>query len=157
MPWRNQRAVIFLDPFATAVDWETVQRISETKSVDLWILFPLSALTRILPTEREPDEEWAAILDRVFGGPHWRDALYRTYTQPTLFGDDEALIVRADQRATVDAYLRQLSTVFEAVAPSPRWFANSRNSPQFAFMFAASNPVGAPIAVRIVDHLLRNW
>ena len=49
-PWQNERAVIFLDPFATEVDWQTVQIISETQSVDLWILFPLSALTRMLPT-----------------------------------------------------------------------------------------------------------
>ncbi len=157
VPWRRQRAVIFLDPFATEVDWQTVQSIAETKSVDLWILFPLSALTRILPTERQPDEEWAAVLDRVFGGSEWRQAFYTTRVQPTLFGEDQTLTVRSDQQAIVDAYLSKLRTVFEAVAPKPQWFSNSRNSPQFAFMFAASNPVGAPIAVRIADHLLRNW
>ena len=157
IPWRRQRGVIFLDPFATEVDWQTVQSIAETKSLDLWILFPLSALTRILPTERQPDEDWAAILDRVFGGPEWRYRLYQTQTQPTLFGDEHTLTVRRDQQAIVDAYLAKLNTVFEAVAPSPRWFCNSRNSPQFAFMFAAANPAGAPIAVRIADYLLRQW
>ncbi|MCY4560602.1 MAG: three-Cys-motif partner protein TcmP [Chloroflexi bacterium] len=157
VPWSRQRAVIFLDPFATEVDWNTVWSIAETKSVDLWILFPLSALTRIMPTERQPDEEWAAVLDRVFGGPEWRDALYSTQVQPTLFGEDQILTVRSDQQAIVDAYLAKLRTVFEAVAPTPRWFLNSRKSPQFALMFAASNPAGAPIAVRIADHLLRNW
>ena len=157
IPWRGQRAVIFLDPFATEVDWQTVQSIAETKSVDLWILFPLSALTRILPTERQPDEEWAAVLDRVFGDTEWRDAFYKTQIQPALFGEDRVLSVRNDQQAIVDAYLAKLNTVFEAVADAPRWFLNSRNSPQFALMFAASNPAGAPIAVRIADHLLRNW
>ena len=157
VPWSRQRAVIFLDPFATEVDWQTVQSIAETKSVDLWILFPLSALTRILPTERQPDEEWAAVLDRVFGGSEWRNALYSTYRQPTLFGEDQIFTVRSDQQAIVDAYLSKLGTVFEKVAPEPRWLVNRMSSPQFAFMFAASNPVGAPIAVRIADHLLRNW
>ena len=157
VPWRRQRGVIFLDPFATEVDWQTVQSIAETKSLDLWILFPLSALTRILPTERQPDEDWAAISDRVFGGPEWRGAFYRTQIQPTLFGEEQVLTARNDQQSIVDAYLAKLRTVFEAVADRPRWFLNSRNSPQFAFMFAASNPAGAPIAVRIADHLLRNW
>ena len=157
VPWRRQRGVIFLDPFATEVDWQTVQSIAETKSLDLWIFFPLSALTRILPTERQPDEDWAAISDRVFGGPEWRGAFYRTQIQPTLFGEEQVLTVRNDQQYIVDAYLAKLRTVFEAVADRPRWFLNSRNSPQFAFMFAASNPAGAPIAVRIADHLLRNW
>ena len=157
VPWSRQRAVIFLDPFATEVDWQTVRSIADTKSVDLWILFPLSALTRILPTERQPDEDWASVLDRVFGDTEWRHSFYRTHTQPTLFGEDHVLTVRSDQQAIVDAYLAKLRTVFEAVAPMPRWFSNSRNSPQFALMFAASNPAGAPIAVRIADHLLRNW
>ena len=157
VPWRGQRAVIFLDPFATEVDWQTVQAIADTKSVDLWILFPLSALTRILPTEREPDEEWAAVLDRVFGDSDWRGAFYKSSEQPTLFGEKEIVTVRNDQQAIVNAYLDKLKTIFEGVANTPKWFLNSRNSPQFALMFAASNPAGAPIAVRIADHLLRNW
>ena len=75
-PWRGERAVIFLDPFATEVDWQTIQIISETKSVDLWILFPLSALTRMLPTDREPDEANIAGLYRVFGSQEWQAELY---------------------------------------------------------------------------------
>ena len=157
VPWRRQRAVIFLDPFATEVDWQTVESIAETKSVDLWILFPLSALTRMLPTEHRPVEQWAVVLDRVFGDPLWRSTFYTTQKQPTLFGEDQIFTVRADQQAIVDAYLAKLETVFEAVAPTPRWFLNRMKSPQFAFMFAASNPTGAPIAVRIANHLLRNW
>ncbi len=156
-PWRGERAVIFLDPFATEVDWQTVQRVSETKSVDLWILFPLSALTRILPTHREPDDNWATILDRVFGNREWRNSLYRSYSQPNLFGEEEIQTVRGEQRAIVDLYLQQLSRVFPAVAPNPKWFHNSRNSPLFALIFAAANQRGGPIAVRIANDLLNRW
>ena len=95
-PWNGERAVIFLDPFATEVDWQTVQRISETKSVDLWILFPLSALTRMLPTEREPDEANIANLNRVFGNPKWLSSLYITPAQLPLL-DDKSQIVRDNQ------------------------------------------------------------
>ena len=155
VPWSYHRAVVFLDPFATEVDWQTVRCIADTKSVDLWILFPLSALTRILPREREPNDAHAHTLDRVYGSPEWRN-VYQTQTRNTLFGD-KLVTVRSDQRAIVDAYLRKLESIFAKIAPSPKWFHNSRNSPQFAFMFAASNPSGAPIAVQIANHLLRNW
>ena len=156
-PWRCERAVIFLDPFAAEVDWQTVQNISETRSVDLWILFPLSALTRMLPNEREPDNANAAHLDRVFGGPEWQNGLYRVTNQPTLFGD-ETQTVRAHQQAIVDLYLDKLRGSFPAVAASPKWFRNSRNSPLFAFMFASANPGrGGRIAVDIADHLLSRW
>ena len=156
IPWRGERAVIFLDPFATEVDWQTVQRISETKSVDLWILFPLSALTRMLPTDREPDEANIAGLNRVFGSQVWQAELYRTQVQQTLFGD-QAQIVRNDQQAIVDLYLTKLREAFPAVSNSPRWFRNSRNSPVFALMFAAANERGGPIALRIANDLLNRW
>ena len=155
-PWRCERAVIFLDPFATEVDWQTIQIISETKSVDLWILFPLSALTRMLPTDREPDEANIAGLNRVFGSQEWQAVLYRTQVQQTLFGD-EAQIVRNDQHAIVDLYLAKLREAFPAVSNNPRWFCNSRNSPLFALMFAAANERGGPIALRIANDLLNHW
>ena len=155
-PWLGERAVIFLDPFATEVDWQTVQKISETKSVDLWLLFPLSALTRMLPTDREPDEANVAALNRVFGSQEWQGELYQIQVQQTLFGD-EAQIVRDDQQAIVNLYLAKLRDVFPAVSNSPRWFRNSRNSPLFALMFAASNERGGPIALRIANDLLNRW
>ena len=155
-PWSGERAVIFLDPFATEVDWQTVQKISETKSVDLWILFPLSALTRMLPTVREPDEANIAGLNRVFGNQEWQAELYRTQVQQTLFGE-EAQLVRSDQQAIVDLYLAKLRKAFPAVSNSPRWFRNSRNSPLFALMFSATNARGGPIALRIANNLLNRW
>ena len=155
-PWRGERAVVFLDPFGAQVDWETIQSISATKSVDLWILFPLSALTRMMPTDREPDGVHLARLDRVFGGKEWQ-GLYSAQVQRTLFGD-ESQVVRRDQQAVVELYLEKLRTIFPAVATETRWFRNSRNLPLFAFMFAASNPGrGGQIAVNIADHLLEHW
>ena len=156
IPWNNERAVIFLDPFATEVDWQTVQRISETQSVDLWILFPLSALTRLMPSDRQPDKANIANLNRVFGGQEWQDNLYKTQAQPTLFGN-ETQTVRDDQQAIVDLYLSKLRGSFPAVVDNPKWFHNSKNSPLFAFMFAAANPVGGRIALRIANHLIDRW
>ena len=157
VPWRGQRAVAFLDPYATEVDWQTVVQIATTQSIDLWILFPLSALTRMLPTGKEPDDVNAAHLDRMLGGQEWREELYRPSIQQSLFGD-ETQLVRAHQQAIVDLYLEKLLGSFPAVAANPKWFRNSRNSPLFAFMFASANPDrGGKIAVNIANHLLSNW
>ena len=155
-PGNRQRAVVFLDPFATQVEWQTITSIAGTQSIDLWILFPLSAITRILPRNREPNEVYAATLDRIYGGNEWR-TLYQSRIRRTLFGD-ETEIVRAEQEAIVQVYLDKLRTVFPAVSPSPKWFYNSRSSPLFAFMFAAANPgVGGRIALNIANHLLERW
>ena len=156
-PWKGERAVIFLDPFATEVDWETARRTAETKSVDLWILFPLSALTRMLPNDREPDDASAVVMDRVLGEQKWREVLYQSSSQPTLFGDEQTQTVRGNQQAIVDFYQSKLNEVFPAVAANPKWFRNSRNSPLFALMFAAANEKGGPIALRIANDLLNRW
>ena len=155
-PGHRQRAVVFLDPFATQVHWTTVAAVASTQSIDLWILFPLSALTRIMPRDREPEESWAQRLDEVYGGSEWR-TLYQTRIRRTLFGD-ETEMVRADQQAIVQVYLDKLSTIFPYVSKSPKWFNNSRNSPLFAFLFAAANPGrGGEIALRIANYLLNRW
>ena len=155
-PGNRQRAVVFLDPFATQVEWQTVAAIAGTQSIDLWILFPLSAITRILPRDRQPNEPYAATLDRIYGSDEWR-TLYQTRVRWTLFGD-EMETIRAEQEAIVQLYLERLRSVFGAVSPSPQWFNNSRNSPLFAFMFAAANPGrGGQIALNIANHLLDRW
>ena len=155
-PGNRQRAVVFLDPFATQVEWQTVASIASTQSIDLWILFPLSAITRILPRNREPNESYAATLDRIYGGDEWR-TLYQSRIRHTLFGD-EMETIRAEQEAIAQVYLDKLHTVFAAVSSSPKWFYNSRSSPLFAFMFVAANPgQGGRIALNIANHLLERW
>lgn len=42
--WRNERAVLFLDPFGMHVEWTTLQAIAKTGAIDVWYLFPYSGL-----------------------------------------------------------------------------------------------------------------
>ena len=53
--WRRYRGVLFLDPFATEVEWATIEKIASFKALDTWILFPTSAIARMLPRKKEPD------------------------------------------------------------------------------------------------------
>jgi hypothetical protein len=66
-------------------------------------------------------------------------------------------LIRNDQQSIVSLYLDKLQSTFARVATQPKWFYNSRQSPLFAFMFAASNPAGANIAVQIANYLLKDW
>ncbi len=151
------RAVVFLDPFDTAVSWDTVARLARTRKVDCWILFPLSAIARIMPTGNEPPPKLAVQLNRVFGGrEHWEDFYRIIPPQPTLFGGINQRRPSGSEQIAV-RYRQRLETAFAQVAPTRRVFINSRNSPMFDLFFAASNPRGAPIAVQIADHILKNW
>ena len=152
-----ERAVVFLDPFATEVSWETVDRIASTKKIDCWMLFPLMAIARQMPLEEEPSEAWAANLDRVFGGRSYWHNLYQARIQRTLFGDEQIIERPGGSGQIADNYRARLEEVFERVAPTRRVFRNSRNSPMFELFFGASNVSGARRAIPIADYILRNW
>ena len=82
--WRSTRAVLFLDPFATQVEWRTIEAIAHTKAIDVWILFPLMAVNRLLAND--PEKACRARLDRIFGTQDWFDAFYRTSKPEDIFG-----------------------------------------------------------------------
>ena len=54
--WKKWRGVLFLDPFATQVQWSTIETIASFNALDTWILFPTSAVARMLPTSKKPDD-----------------------------------------------------------------------------------------------------
>ena len=152
---RSERAVVFLDPFATQTDWKTIEAIAQTKQVDVWILFPVMAVNRLLAND--PDKVCKNALDRVFGTEDWFDAFYQKHTENDIFGQSLETIRKACNIAAIgDFYQKQLQKVFEKVAPRHRILKNSRQSPLFLFFFAASNPKGAGIAVTIANHILEN-
>ena len=147
------RAVIFLDPFGAQVNWETVQVIADTEKCDTWILFPVSAIRRLLPRRGEVRSQGnEARLTKVFGDESWRDRQHPS-EQVSLFGELE---IQTDSgvRAIVDLYRSKLERAFTRVAPVGRTLRNSRNSPMYEFLFAVGNPSGAPTAIRIADHIL---
>ena len=153
---QNDRAVVFLDPYATEVSWSTVAAIAETRKIDCWILFPLMAVTRMMPLTSEPNSQWSLRLDRVFGGSHWRQ-IYRDSPQLSLFGSEPRRERRSGSQEIAQLYRRQLQDIFHRVAPSSRTLLNSTNSPLFELFFAASNPAGSRPAIRIARHILENW
>ena len=157
MNW-DDRAVVFLDPFKTEVSWSTVSAIAETQKIDCWILFPIMAAARMMPTDREPTESEKRILDRMFGGrEHWSH-VYQEQIQLGFFDDEHRMERHRGIEQIAACYKSRLEGAFERVARTPRTLNNSRNTPLFQLFFAAGNEKGAPIAVDIADYiLLKDW
>ena len=153
----SDRAVVFLDPFATQVAWDTVATLAATQKIDSWILFPVGAVARLLPTSGLPLPKWRSRLDRIFGGREYWEDFYHASQQLSLFEDEPTQQRDQGSLQIATRYRERLESAFYAVAPTRRILRNSMNSPMFELFFAASNPVGAPIAIRIADYLLRNW
>ena len=156
--WRRYRGVLFLDPFATEVEWTTIEKIASFKALDTWILFPTSAIARMLPRKKEPDSispEWANRLTRIYGDESWRD-LYSINPQTSLFGDEEQQRPEGVDRL-IEIYKNKLTQLFgNRFLKKSRTLKNSKNSALFEFLFCVGNPKGIGPARRIAEHILKD-
>jgi three-Cys-motif partner protein len=152
--WRSHRAVLFLDPYGMQVEWKTIAAIAKTEAIDLWLLFPLGiGVNRLLTKSGEIPESWRRRLDLLLGNETWYDEFYRVERKGTLFGETDHIIKATTE--TIGRYFNdRLKSVFPAVAEQPRVLRNSANCPLYLLCFAAGNEHGAPIALRIANHLL---
>ena len=156
--WRRYRGVLFLDPFATEVEWETIEQIASCEALDTWILFPTSAIARMLPKKREPDnisQKWVNRLNRIYGDESWRD-LYSISPQLSLFGDEEQQRPEGID-GLIEIYKSKLDQLFgDRFLNQSRTLKNSKNSALFEFLFCVGNPNGIGPARRIAEHILKN-
>lgn len=70
--WRNERAVLFLDPFGMHVEWSTLEAIAKTGAIDVWYLFPYAGLYRQAAKNADAldgDKEASLTRVRVPGAP----------------------------------------------------------------------------------------
>ena len=163
--WRFNRGLLFLDPYATQVDWATLERVAGTKSIDVWYLFPFSALNRMLPKNGKYGS-WENTIDRLLGDNGWRTEFYKKDPQLSLFdlgvidgGEEEDRLVKDASLEHIKEYIiSRLETTFPCVSNNPRIFKNSKESTMFLFCFAISNESVAAqrLALRIADHILKN-
>ena len=163
--WRFNRGLLFLDPYATQVDWATLERVAGTKSIDVWYLFPFSALNRMLPKNGKYGS-WENTIDRLLGDNSWRTEFYKKDPQLSLFdlgvidgGEEEDRVIKDASLEHIKEYIiSRLETTFPCVSNNPRIFKNSKESTMFLFCFAISNESVAAqrLALRIAEHILKN-
>lgn len=153
MDWKKNRAVLFLDPFGMDVDWPLLEVIAGTRGIDLWYLFPLFAVNRLLVRGQEPPEAWAKRLTATFGTASWREKFYSAKHEYSLFEEDEPA-QRITKTAGIQSFLvERLKSIFVAVSEA-MVLENSKNCPLYLLLFAAGNKAGANAGLRIANYLV---
>jgi three-Cys-motif partner protein len=158
--WRDQRAVVFLDPYGMQVDWELLQAIASTGSIDLWLLFPSGiGVNRMLTARGVMSKQWEARLDRFFGEEEWRTRFYTTHEQPSLFNDEVHTIKGkvASPRSIAEYFVERLGAIFPKVLPNPLPLLNTTGTTLFHLYFACANPSPRAhlLATRIARDIIR--
>ena len=75
--WQKCRAVVFLDPFGSQVDWVTLEELGKTKAIDLWYLFPAGLSVHRQLGDGVVHYTHEGSLTRILGTPEWRTIVPR--------------------------------------------------------------------------------
>jgi three-Cys-motif partner protein len=154
--WAKTRALVFLDPFGLQVRWRTIEELAQTRACDVWYLFPIGGVIRMLPSSGQMDPMWEVKLDTLFGTTDWREAFYADNIQGDLFGD-ASRIKNANETKILSYIKDRMRSVFAGISD----FAILRNSmgyPMFALLMGVTNPSPRAVssALRISNHLISN-
>lgn len=140
--WRGWRGVIFIDPFHANFNRDILKNVASTQALDVWFLFPLSAIGRMLAVEgNRIGEAWTRKLDDFFGTHEWYETLYTQQVQPSLFEGDRTLSTRNRGYDDLLLYTKKwLQGIFgEANVLDPLRLDGANNSPLFALFAAISS------------------
>lgn len=137
--WRTTRALVFLDPYGLEVEWGLIETLAATQACDVWYLFPLGGVIRLMANNGQIPDAWATRLDRLFGTGEWREEFFKPSVQQSLFRGDEATYLKDAPTERVVGYVRnRLATAFAAVSDIGV-LRNTRNAPLFALVLGVSN------------------
>ncbi len=158
LDWRMWRGVIFLDPFATQVDWATIECIAEFEALDMWLLFPTHAIVRLLPRSSEPrciDPRWHDCLNRVYGDDSWRGGLYEESKQLNFWNRRPEFGRERGVDGLLNIYKKKLKRTFgKRFLENSRPLKNSTGGHLFELISCVGHPHGIGPARRIAGHLL---
>ena len=154
--WKKDgwRGVAFLDPYAMQLNWSSLECIAKTQIFDVWYLFPLMALNRMLVRSGDLDRSWQEKIDRFLGTNEWKNHIYTKSPQLNIFGEGEYNKVPINDIR--DYVLSRFGTIFPTVSQKAAILRNDMNSPLFLLCFMGSNPSPAAksASLRVANHLL---
>lgn len=142
----KRRAFVFLDPYGLQVDWETVRKLANTRTCDIFVNFSVMGVTRLLPRDQRPEGEVLEQLNKVMGSTNWLDQIYQPPRQLSLFPDLEPALIRETIKAEelASLYTEQLLELFDHVS-KPVLMKNSTNSVLYALCLASHNQTATKI------------
>lgn len=146
------RCLLFLDPYSLELKWEIIEEISKYKVIDLWYLFPLNAISRIIPKDRSKLTSNERLITTILGTEDWENTLYETDTQENFWGTKNKK--RVEFNKLKDYIKERFCSLFPYVYNKDIILTNeTKNSPLFllCFMMTNESPRAINLANRIID------
>lgn len=153
---KYDRCLMFLDPYALELKWETLESIARCGVVDLWYLFPLS-MVRLMDKSREISKANKQKISSILGNDEWYDKLFVKSPQISLF--EEETFDRVSYEEVLTYIKSRFSSIFPYVSPESKVLRNeSKNAPMFmlCFMMTNKSPAAQSLAAKLVRDIINN-
>lgn len=150
---RNDRVLLFLDPFGLQVKWATLEAIAEQcVYCDVWYLFPFHRINASIPNKgkrtlgrmKNALEECLGLSEEKIIGE-----VFDVKLEEGLFGDSG--IASRKEFGVEKLFVNQLQSIFKYVHNEPLKLKNSRNGHIFSLVLCSNNP--HPKAHSLIEQL----
>jgi three-Cys-motif partner protein len=157
LDWKIRRGVVFVDPCGPETDWAMLRAIAATKALDMFWLFPLSAVYRNAPHDHAMlTPEKRITVSKCLGCSEWEESFYSASKAVVHDLFDDTTKVRHVDIDNIEAFVMQkLRRIFPHVEKPARLLGPTK-APLFNLFFAVANPSAAAkkVASPIARHLL---
>lgn len=160
---RMCRGVLFIDPYGCQVEWSTLLAVAQTQRIDVWLLFPVNAVRRMMPRNANFQHGWRDRLTSLFGTEEWFDFFYSQNKNENddLFGHAGVALGREVTLERIEEFYRdRLGTIFcGGVSQKALGLGPKSREPLYSLFFACGNPseTARKLAFKIANHLIRKW
>lgn len=138
---RQQRGVLFLDPFGSQVKWSTIEAIAKTKALDLWYLFPAGvSVFRQIGKDGSVHDTHEASITRIFGTDDWKSAFFAPSQQDDLFDPEPKMKKIVTPESAAQFMVSRLKGVFEGGVLDEMVPLGKHAYPSYYLLFAWANP-----------------
>jgi len=149
-----KRALCLLDPYGLQLDWEVMQLAGQSKTVDMFLNFPIMDMNRNA-IWRNPDKagkDGVERMNRFWGDNSWRNIAYAPSKQQSLFFEPDT--EKQDNETIVTAFRERLKKVggFSCV-PEPLPMKNKTNAVVYYLILASANAT----AGKIIESIFKNY
>lgn len=139
--WKGERALFFLDPFGSQVEWSTIEAIAATRAIDLCYLFPAGvSVFRQVSNKGTVDPTHVASLNRIFGTQDWMKAFVKPSTQQDLFGDHKVYVKEVTAESAARYMQERMKGIFAGGVMETLIPLGKHSYPSYYLLFAWGNP-----------------
>jgi three-Cys-motif partner protein len=155
--WRKTRAVVFLDPFGSQVEWSTIERIAETRAIDLWYLFPAFwSVYRQISQEGKMTPEQERSICRILGTDEWKADWLKFEPSGDLFEQSRVVGHKQVDVVQITRYMiGRMRDVFHGGVLDQWLPLGPKKQHHFSLLFAWANPSDkAKLAAKLAGHVM---